>query len=49
MGIPELGVRYKPIKQLEVRAQVGFSLTGFFFGISGDYGLEKKEPSRPSK
>ena len=35
------GIRWKPVKQLEMRLSTGFSLTGFFFGISGDYGLEK--------
>jgi hypothetical protein len=47
IAIPELGIRYKPIKQLETRLVIGFSLTGFFFGLSGDYGLEK--PDRPEK
>ena len=41
LALPELGVRIKPIKQLETRVMVGFSLTGFFFGINGAYGLEK--------
>ena len=41
IAFPELGIRYKPIKQLETRLSVGFSLTGFFFGLSGSYGLEK--------
>jgi hypothetical protein len=40
---PTLGLRYKPIKQLETRLGVGFSLTGFWFGLSADYGLEKPE------
>jgi hypothetical protein len=40
---PSLGVRYKPIKQFEARFHVGFSLTGFWFGLSADYGLEKAE------
>ena len=38
------GVRVKPIKQLEARFGLGFSLTeGFWLGISGDYGLERPE------
>jgi hypothetical protein len=41
IAIPQLGIRWKPVKQFEMRLQTGFSLTGFFFGISGDYGLEK--------
>jgi len=37
----QLGLRYKPIKQLETRLSVGISLTGFWFGLSADYGLEQ--------
>jgi hypothetical protein len=50
LALPELGIRYKPIKQVETRVSVGFSLTGFFFGISADYGLPpaKKDDSKPS-
>jgi hypothetical protein len=42
IALPQLGIRYKPIKQLESRLGVGFSLTGFWFGLSADYGLEQK-------
>jgi hypothetical protein len=46
VSVPNLGVRFKPVKQFESRLQVGFSLTGFWFGLSVDYGLEKtREPS----
>lgn len=41
LAVPQLGVRWKPVKQFEARLGLGFSLTGFWFGISGDYGLEK--------
>jgi hypothetical protein len=41
---PTLNLRYKPIKQFETRLGVGFSLTGFWFGLSLDYGFEKAEP-----
>jgi hypothetical protein len=41
IAIPQFGIRWEPVKQFEMRLQTGFSLTGFFFGISGDYGLEK--------
>jgi hypothetical protein len=38
------GLRVKPIKQMEARVGLGFSLTeGFWLGISGDYGLERPE------
>jgi hypothetical protein len=37
----QLGLRYKPIKQLETRLSLGISLTGFWFGLSADYGLEQ--------
>jgi hypothetical protein len=40
INFPQIGLRYKPIKQLETRFAFGFSLTGFFFGLSGNYGLE---------
>lgn len=38
---PSVGVRFKPVKEFEGRIGLGFSLTGFWFGISGNYGLEK--------
>ncbi len=45
-----LGLRYKPIKQLETRLSLGIALTGFWFGLSADYGLEKTdhEASHPA-
>jgi hypothetical protein len=43
LSLPVLGLRYKPIKELEARASIGLSLTGFFFGFSVDYGLETRE------
>jgi hypothetical protein len=39
----QLGFRYKPIKQLQTRLDLGISLTGFWFGLSADYGLEKTD------
>jgi hypothetical protein len=39
ISLPQLSFRYKPIKQLETRADVGFSITGFFFGLTAAYGL----------
>lgn len=42
IGFPQIGLRYKPIKQFVARLQTGFSLTGFWFGINGEYGLERK-------
>src|SRR5208283_2176001 len=42
ISIPYVGVRIKPIKSVEGRLGLGFNLpNGFFFGFSGDYGLEK--------
>jgi len=49
VNFPQLGLRYKPVKNFEARLGLGFSLTGFWFGISGDYGLEKEEDSTPTK
>ncbi len=45
VNFPDIGLRYKPVKNFEARLGLGFSLTGFWFGISGDYGLEKEEDS----
>jgi hypothetical protein len=50
IAFPDIGVRWKPIKQFESRLHLGFSLTGFWFGISGGYGLEKPaEGETPKK
>jgi hypothetical protein len=49
INVPELGLRYKPLKQLEMRIDTGFGLTGFWFGASIDYGLEKAESSDTHK
>jgi len=43
ISIPQLGLRFKFLKQLEARFGVGFSITGFWFGFSADYGLEQPE------
>jgi hypothetical protein len=43
ISVPQLGLRYKPIKNFVARLGVGFALTGFWFGLSGQYGLEKKQ------
>ena len=43
LAIPQLGFRFKPVKQFESRLGFGFSLTGFWFGLSADYGLERPE------
>jgi hypothetical protein len=40
LSLPQLSFRYKPIKYMHVRADVGFSITGFFFGLSaGGWGF----------
>jgi hypothetical protein len=51
IALPELGLRFKPVKQMEARVQLGFALTGFWFGISADYGLPESKPdtSSPAK
>lgn len=49
INVPEIGVRIKPIKQLEFRVDTGFGLTGFWFGASVDYGLEKVETPETHK
>jgi hypothetical protein len=48
--VPNLGLRFKPHRAFASRLQVGFSLTGFWFGISGSYGFPSKPANRgPSK
>ena len=39
ISLPQLSFRYKPIKQVQSRLDLGFSLTGFYFGLSAGYGL----------
>jgi hypothetical protein len=41
ISVPQIGLRIKPIKQFVARVGLGFALTGFWFGINGQYGLEK--------
>lgn len=41
IAFPQLGLRYKPLKELVARVQVGFQITGFYFQLSVDYGLER--------
>jgi hypothetical protein len=47
IGVPHLGVRWKPVKQFVARIGIGFSLTGFWFGLEGYYGLERPEKKDP--
>lgn len=42
ISVPQIGLRIKPIKQFVARLGIGFALTGFWFGLSGQYGLEKE-------
>ena len=49
IAIPQVSLRYKPIRQLETRLSLGFSLTGFWFGLSADYGLEKNDQAETEK
>ncbi len=42
ISVPQIGLRIKPMKQLVARIGLGFALTGFWFGINAQYGLEKK-------
>jgi hypothetical protein len=39
ISFPQLSFRYKPIKQLQARLDTGFSISGFFVGMSAGYGL----------
>jgi hypothetical protein len=38
-ALPQISLRYKPIKQLQVRTDLGLSLFGPFFGTSTSYGF----------
>jgi hypothetical protein len=40
LSLPILGFRFKPIKELEMRLNGGFSITGFFFNFAAYYGFE---------
>jgi hypothetical protein len=40
LSLPILGLRIKPIKQLEMRLNGGFSVTGFFANFAMYYGFE---------
>jgi hypothetical protein len=42
ISIPQIGLRFKPIKNFVGRLGVGFALTGFWFGLNAQYGLEQK-------
>lgn len=39
LSVPQISLRYKPIKQLQVRVDGGWSLTGFFVGMNHAYGF----------
>ena len=39
LALPQISFRYKPIHQLQARADLGFSLTGFYWGLSAGYGF----------
>jgi hypothetical protein len=42
LSVPQIGIRFKPIKNFVARLGIGWALTGFWFGIGGQYGLEQK-------
>ena len=42
ISIVPLSFRYKPLKALAMRFDAGIQLTGFFFDLAVDYGLEQK-------
>jgi hypothetical protein len=39
ISLPQLSFRFKPMKQLQTRFDTGFSISGFFLGLSAGYGL----------
>jgi hypothetical protein len=42
LALQPVGLRYKPTKFLQVRFGIGLQLTGVFFNLSVDYGLEQQ-------
>jgi hypothetical protein len=49
LTLPNLGVRIKPMREFAGRVQVGFSITGFWFGISGSYGFPGRKAAPKPK
>lgn len=39
LALPQVSFRFKPIKQFQARADLGFSVTGFYWGMSLAYGI----------
>jgi hypothetical protein len=39
ISLPQISLRIKPIKQFQTRVDLGFSITGFFFGMNAGYAL----------
>jgi hypothetical protein len=39
ISLPQLSFRFKPHKHFQARLDAGFSLSGFFFGLSAGYGF----------
>jgi hypothetical protein len=48
IALPQISFRYKPIKQFQTKLDLGFSTSGFFFGLSGSYGLPSSSSSSSS-
>lgn len=42
IAVPQIGLRFKPVKNFVGRLGLGFGLTGFWFGLGAQYGLEQK-------
>ena len=47
IAIPQFSLRYKPIPEMEARLSLGFSITGFWFGLSADYGQPQPKEGDP--
>ncbi|CAN5751130.1 hypothetical protein BH09MYX1_BH09MYX1_08230 [soil metagenome] len=48
LALPQLGIRFKPIKNLQARFSTAFTLTGFMFSFGLDFGLEFKKSPPPA-
>lgn len=51
ISLPQVSLRIKPIKELQIRVDGGFSITGFFAGASVGYGIpvSSGSSSKPSE
>jgi hypothetical protein len=47
LAVPQIAFRYKPIKQFQLKADFGFSDSGFFFGLSASAFIPSSSTASP--